>query len=282
MFCGSEARESRARMIYVCRWLRGQRYDKIACPRMIDLHSHILPGIDDGPKTLDESLELATAAVDDGIELVAATPHVRDDYPTPVATMERLVDELRVALQREHIPLELRTGGEIALERLDVLSTEELRRFGLAGNPRFLLLEFPYYGWPLQLGHRIIQLRRLGITAVLAHPERSLDVQAAPDRLRPFTDAGALIQITAASVEGRLGGAPRTAASRLIELGLAHLLASDAHAPSVRTVGMSVARRAIRDDVLASWLATDVPSAIVSDRPLPARPRQSPRWRIWR
>jgi protein-tyrosine phosphatase len=257
--------------------IAARRYGKIACPTMIDLHSHILPGVDDGPRTLDGSLEIASAAVEDGIELVAATPHVRDDYPTPVATMERLVDELRAALQREHIPLELRSGGEIALEQLDVLATEELRRFGLAGNPRFLLIEFPYYGWPLQLSDRIVHLRRLGITAVLAHPERNSDVQAAPERLRPLTAAGALIQITAASVEGRLGDASRTAAGRLIELELAHLLASDAHAPSLRSVGMTMAARALRDDVLAGWLATDVPSAIASDRPFPERPRQ--RWR---
>ena len=249
---------------------------------MIDLHSHILPAVDDGPKTLDDSLQIAYAAVEDGIELVAATPHVRDDYPTPVATMERLVGELRAALQREQIPLELRTGGEVALEQLDVLSTEELRRFGLAGNPRFLLVEFPYRGWPLQLGDRIIRLRQLDITAVLAHPERNPDVQTAPERLRPLADAGALIQITAASVEGRLGDTSRSAAKRLIELGLAHLLASDAHAASVRSVGMSMAARAIRDDVLASWLAMDVPAAIVWDRPFPQRPRQSRRWRIWR
>jgi hypothetical protein len=104
---------------------------------MIDLHSHILPGVDDGSATLQESLEIANAAVEDGIELVAATPHVRDDYPTPVATMELLVDELRAAFQRERIPLELRPGGEIAVEQLEVLSPDELRRFGLAGNPRF-------------------------------------------------------------------------------------------------------------------------------------------------
>jgi protein-tyrosine phosphatase len=249
---------------------------------MIDLHSHILPGVDDGSATLQESLEIANAAVEDGIELVAATPHVRDDYPTPVATMELLVDELRAALQRERIPLELRPGGEIAVEQLEVLSPDELRRFGLAGNPRFLLVEFPYYGWPLQLSERIVQLRRLGITAVLAHPERNTDVQAAPDRLRPLTDAGALIQITAASVEGRLGEASRTAARRLIELELAHLLASDAHAPSVRSVGMSMAVRALRDDVLARWLAADVPSAIASDRPFPERPRRARRRRRWR
>jgi protein-tyrosine phosphatase len=248
---------------------------------MFDLHSHILPGVDDGPSTLEESLEIAKAAVADGIELVAATPHVRHDYPTPVATMEQLVAQLEAALLTESIPLELRTGGEIALEQLDVLSPEELRRFGLAGNPRFLLVEFPYYGWPLDLGNRIFELRRHGITAVIAHPERNAEVQEAPDRLRPLVEAGSLVQITAGSIDGKLGRSSQGAAAQLVDLELAHVLASDAHAPSVRSIGMSAAAQAIGDDALASWLARDVPAAIASDQPLPERPLRLRRRRRW-
>jgi protein-tyrosine phosphatase len=248
---------------------------------MLDLHSHILPDVDDGPRTLEESLELARAAVEDGIELIAATPHVRYDYPTPVATMERLVGRLQAAIRDEGIRLELRTGGEISLEQLDLLSANELRRFGLAGNPRYLLVEFPYYGWPLELGKRVFQLRRLGITAVIAHPERNADVQEAPDRMRPLVEAGALVQITASSLEGRLDRSSQATAVRLVELELVHLLASDAHAPSLRAVGMAAAARTLGDNGLATWLGTDVPAAIAWDRPLPERPRQPRRGRGW-
>jgi hypothetical protein len=89
---------------------------RVRSPRVIDLHTHILPGLDDGPRTLDESVSMARAAVADGIRIVAATPHVRADYPTSASEMERGVAELREALADEGIMLHLRTGGEIALD----------------------------------------------------------------------------------------------------------------------------------------------------------------------
>ena len=113
---------------------------------MIDLHSHILPGLDDGAADLVESLALARSAVADGIRVVAATPHVREDYPTSADAMERGVRELRLALEEEAIQLELLTGGEIALDALGSLSADERRRFGLGGNPGYLLLKTPYFG----------------------------------------------------------------------------------------------------------------------------------------
>src|SRR5437764_4214523 len=102
---------------------------------VIDLHSHILPGVDDGPATLEESLELARRAAADGVRVIAATPHVRDDYPTQPATMERLVAELRAAIQQEGIPIDVRPGAEIAIDWLDRLSDDDLGRFGLGGSP---------------------------------------------------------------------------------------------------------------------------------------------------
>src|SRR5437660_12758579 len=85
---------------------------------VIDLHSHILPGVDDGPATIEESLEIARRAAADGVRVIAATPHVRDDYPTEAATMERLVAELREAIHEERIPVDVRPGGEIAIDWL--------------------------------------------------------------------------------------------------------------------------------------------------------------------
>jgi protein-tyrosine phosphatase len=245
---------------------------------VIDLHSHILPGVDDGAQSLEDSLEIALAAVADGITVLAATPHVRDDFPTAPETMETLVGEVRRALAREQIQLDVRKGGELALDYLARVPEEELGRYGLAGNPRYLLLEFPYYGWPLSLPQTVFRLRTLGIIAVIAHPERNGEVQAEPERLRPLVEAGALVQVTAASLDGRLGRATRATGLALVEQELAHLLASDAHSANVRAVGMRAAAEAVGDEDIARWLATDVPAAIVEGSPLPPRPEKRRGW----
>ena len=101
---------------------------------MIDLHTHVLPGVDDGPATVSESLEILADSAESGVRGVAATPHVRDDYPTTAAVMERLVASLRAEAKAKGIALDILTGGEIALDRLAVTPKVELRRFGLGGS----------------------------------------------------------------------------------------------------------------------------------------------------
>jgi protein-tyrosine phosphatase len=241
-------------------------------PALIDLHSHILPGIDDGPETLERSLAMARSAVEDGIRVLAATPHVRHDWPTTPERMEATLAALREAVDREGIELKLLPGGELDLERAAMLEVDELRRFGLGGSPTWLLLEFPYAGWPLGLSRLANRLGDAGFGIVLAHPERNRDVQARPDRLQEFADLGMLVQLTAASVDGRLGRSARETSLALLDLGLAHLLASDAHEPSVRAIGLSSAAESLGDPELARWLTDDVPGAVVASAPIPQRP----------
>ena len=240
---------------------------------MIDLHTHILPGIDDGARTLDDALEMARAFVADGVTTVAATPHVRDDYPTSADVMLRAVDELRGALEEAGIPLSLLPGAELAVDRMARLEEHELRRLTLAGSGHYVLVETPYHGWPPELAESLLELRFAGFTPVLAHPERNADVQRAPLLLAPLVHGGTLVQVTAASLDGRLGVAPRQAALHLIATGLAHMLASDAHMPEVREAGMLSAADALADPALAGWLASDVPRAVVEGRSVPPRPR---------
>jgi len=247
---------------------------------VLDLHSHLLPGLDDGAASLADSLEMARAAVEAGIAVVAATPHVRADYPTEPRAMEEALAAVRTAVAEAGIPLEVLPGGELALDRLELLEPGELARFGLGGNPHCLLLEFPYTGWPLGLGEQVFRLRTAGIRPVLAHPERNPEVQARPERLGSLIESGALVQVTAASLDGRLGRASRQAGLALLGLGFVHLLASDAHAPEVREIGMAAAAATVGSDELARWLTVELPAALVAAGPLPPRPAASRR-RSW-
>ena len=245
---------------------------------MIDLHSHVLPGLDDGAADLAEAVSICQAAAVDGITMLAATPHVRDDHPTRPEEMERRLDDVRSAVGEL---IALLPGGEVALEELD-RPEAELLRFALAGNPGYLLVETPYIGWPLDIADRLFRLRAMGIAPVLAHPERNGEVQRRPELVEPLVATGTLVQLTAASVDGRLGDRAGRCARTLIERGWAHLIASDAHAPAIRAIGMRAAAEALGDPGLARWLTLDVPRAIVERARIPERPQPSKRRRRWR
>jgi protein-tyrosine phosphatase len=244
---------------------------------LIDLHSHILPGLDDGAETMDDSIAIARGAVADGIVAIAATPHVREDYATTADAMELGVKKLRAALENEGLEIELLPGGEVSLEQLDRLSHDELRRFGLGGNTKYLLVETPYSDWPPAFGDIVTRLASFGMRPVIAHPERNSAIQADLAKVAGLVDAGALIQVTAASLDGRLGARTRASARKLVDAGLVHLVSSDAHTAGIREVGLSRARKVIGDDQLGGWLTESVPAAIVRDEPLPARPTPSKR-----
>jgi protein-tyrosine phosphatase len=235
---------------------------------LIDLHSHVLPGLDDGAPDLDEALAICRAAADDGIEVLAGTPHVRHDHPTTPQQMEAALARVQEAAAGV---IRVVGGGELALEEL-ARPADELRRFGLGGNPAYLLVETPHVGWPLDLADRLFRLRASGVTPVLAHPERNPEVQARPELLEPVVAAGALAQLTAAVLDGRWGPRARACAFALLDRRLAHLIASDAHTSDVRAAGMRKAAEAVPDEALARWLTDGVPRAIVEGTALPVRP----------
>ena len=239
---------------------------------MIDLHSHLLPGLDDGARDLGESVAIARAMVDDGVRTVAATPHVRHDYPTSADAMEAALVLVRDAVVAAGWPLEVLGGGEIALDALSALAPGARARFGLGGNARLLLLEVPYEGWPIGLSQTVFELSVEGVVAVIAHPERNPEVQQRPDLLADVVRVGGVVQLTAASIDGRLGRAAARCARRLLELELAHLVASDAHAPDVRGAGLSAAVAAVGGGELGAWLTSDVPAALLAGTELPPRP----------
>jgi protein-tyrosine phosphatase len=123
----------------------------------------------------------------------------------------------------------------------------------------------------------VFELRLRGFSVVLAHPERNYEVQERPQRLERLAESGVLMQLTAASLDGRLGPRAQKTARRLLDLELAHLIASDAHAPEIRRIGMTAATARLGDESLAHWLTDAMPAAIVAGAALPERPERMSR-----
>jgi protein-tyrosine phosphatase len=239
---------------------------------VIDLHCHLLPGIDDGPGTMEESLVMARAFVDAGTTRVAVTPHVSWDYPhvTP-ELITTGVRGLRDALDAAGVPLEIVPGAEIALSRAGDLEAETLRSLTLGDGP-WLLVEPPFSPSIAGIEAVIDSLLLGGHRLLLAHPERSPSLAREPERLRPYVDAGMLCQITTSSLTGDFGRTVQKAARQMIDGGLAHVLASDAHNVTRRPPGLGAGAAVLHDPQLAAWLTTEVPEAIVAGRPIPERP----------
>jgi protein-tyrosine phosphatase len=248
---------------------------------MIDLHSHVLPGLDDGATDLAAAVEIARAAAADGTRVLAATPHVRSDYPTTPEQMWDGLERLRRAVAAAKIDLGLVPGGEIAIAEVRARPLSDLQRFGLGGNANYLLLETPTADWPLAMAEVVHSLVARGVTPIIGHPERNVLVQQNDERLAQLVGAGAMSQITAASLDGRLGRRTRACAERLVDARLVHMIASDAHMPDVRQVGLSRARAAVADEELGRWLTESVPGAILSGEELPERPPPRRRTRLF-
>lgn len=243
---------------------------------MIDLHSHILPGLDDGPADLEGSLELARAAVAGGTTAIAATPHIDATYRLRAADRDAPLAALRAALVEEEVGLEVIAGGEIALDRYLDLDEDELVRLRLGDGP-FLLLESPLSSAAGAFDRFVATLLGRGVRVLLAHPERCPDFQRRPERLAELIRLGALGQVTAASLEGRFGGTVQDAALHMLAEGLVHDLCSDSHSAARRRPdlrgGLEAAERELPGaHRLADWLAVDVPRAIVTGGDVPPRP----------
>jgi protein-tyrosine phosphatase len=251
----------------------GARKGRTKVQPVIDLHTHVLPGLDDGARSLAEARTLALDAAARGVSVLAATPHVRDDYPTTPDAMEEAVAELREDFAQQGVPVEVLHGAEVALDLLWAIPPEDLPRLTIAQTGRYLLLEVPYRGWPFAFESAITRLLELGVTPLLAHPERNPEIQDRPDRIRGVVEAGALVQVTAASVEGSRDRAAQAAARRLLDLDCVHVIASDAHGPHIARQGMADAVEALNDPALAKYLTVDVPGAIVAGDPVPERPQ---------
>lgn len=238
---------------------------------MIDLHTHLLPDLDDGADTLAESLEIARAAYADGTRTMVCTPHMIEHYPTDPAAVHETVVSVQAALTAAGIDITLVPGGEIDIAYLGRMSDDDLRLASVGdGRRRRLLLEMPYRGWPVDFARLLDRLELRGYGVILAHPERADAVQRHPDRMREVLGRGALVQLTAGSFLGEYGPAAQRMAVTLLSGGMAHFLASDTHTPGPRRTpalreGLAAAAQAVHADVdELEWMVQDGPAAVLA------------------
>lgn len=253
----------------------------------VDIHAHVLPGIDDGPPELEQAVEMARAAVESGITTIASTPHLRSDFPdVHLHELAGRCDALREELDRAGIPLELGSGAEVSLTWAIDASEEELVLASYGQRGKDLLIEPP---WVHVAGvDRFLHaLRAKGYRVTLAHPERSHQFQGDLEAMRALVEQGVLLQVNAESLlepGGRRG--PSRLARALLGEGLVHAIASDGHrAASWRPVTRLAEAVDVTTELIgperAQWLAADAPRAIIGGAELPPAPpmTQQPRRR---
>lgn len=250
---------------------------------MIDIHSHILPGIDDGVTTEDEAVEFARMAVADGIETIVATPHCKEGfYENGRDEVLPAVERLRERLSAEGIPLELLPGAEVHIAPDLVERVRDGRAPTLANNGTTLLLELSLRHYPVELENLVFELKLAGIEPVFAHPERIRFFRDDPRRYETLVRQGAVGQITTGSILGVFGSDIREFSEELMVKGLVHVIATDAHnvrgRPPVLGETLDVATEMV-GEARARAMVDSAPAALIAGK-LPELPEvEAPRRR---
>jgi len=240
---------------------------------VIDLHCHILPGVDDGPETMREAVRLARAAVAAGTTVVVATPHVSSAYPgTTGLQIADGVLLLNRALRDEGVALKVTPGAEVALGRAAELEDGELARLRLGAGP-WLLVECPFTGSAARFEADLMELAARGHRILLAHPERIHGFQGDRALLPRLVARGMLCQLTAGALVGRFGSEVERFALRLARDGLISVVASDAHSavrrpPSVR---QELRDASFSEDAIR-FVTLDAPRALLDGQPVAVPP----------
>ena len=200
----------------------------------VDVHCHILPGLDDGPPDWTESLAMARLAVSDGISTVAATPHQLGSHSgNDGETIRACCRQMRHLLDQHGIPLRVVPGADVRIEPDLVPKIRSGEVVTLADQRRHVLLELPHEVY-FPLNRLLRSLHAAGVVGILSHPERNRGILARPQVVEPLVDAGCLLQVTAGSLLGTFGPQIQNFAEWLVAEGLVHFIASDAHGPKSR------------------------------------------------
>jgi protein-tyrosine phosphatase len=256
----------------------------------VDIHCHLLPGIDDGASTWEESLAMARAAADDGIATIVATPHQLGAHAANQGREIRArTERLQTFLDQRGIPLEVLPGADVRIEPELIAKIRSGEVLTLADQGRHVLLELPHEVY-LPLNRLLADLAAAGLSGILSHPERNHGILAQPSVVQSLVQAGCLIQITAESLTGGFGSRVRALGESLVKQGLVHFVSTDAHGPRQRPPLLSRAYRRVAE-IAGQSLAEEVfcanPACVAAGRRVPGGPRKVSKptrigWLPWR
>ena len=240
---------------------------------VVDIHSHILPEVDDGPKTWDMCVAMCRAAAADGITHMVAAPHANDRYHYDRQYLQGLVAHLQELVG--HTPkILLGCDFHLSVDNLTDALANPARY--VIGDTRYLLVEFSNYSIPQQITDSFLKLGDLGITVIITHPERNPILRESPQRVLEWAEMGCVVQMTGSALTGFWGERSQRAAHWLLEHQAVHVLATDAHDTEKRVPILSTARDAAAElcgDDIADALVESNPRAIVTNQTLPYFPR---------
>jgi protein-tyrosine phosphatase len=239
---------------------------------MVDIHCHILPGLDDGPASLEISLEMADMAINDGITHVVATPHANHAYEFLPDLVRQRQDEIRAHVADR---LNLVTGCDFHLSFENLQDLHRTPAKYAINQKNYLLVEFAEFGIPPTADQTLHELQLAGLLPIITHPERNALLCARPQLLEKWVERGCYVQVTAGSLLGHFGPQAKAAAGGLLDAGRVHFFATDAHnttsrPPRLREAYELVAQR--RGQELARALFLENPLAAFEGRPLPYIP----------
>ena len=240
---------------------------------MIDIHCHILPEVDDGPKSWEMAEAMCRMAADDGIEHLVATPHSNDRYFYDRQYLSTLLQSLR---QRVGPRPALSLGCDFHLSYDNMQAALRTPEKFCIGESRYLLVEFSNFSIPQQVDDWFTQVQQRGITPIITHPERNPILQQDPQRILKWVELGCAVQVTASVFTGFWGPRPREIADWLLKKEALHFLSTDAHDTKRRVPILSEARKVIAKDFgeeLAQSLVESNPGAVLKNEDLPYRPQ---------
>lgn len=239
---------------------------------VIDIHYHLLFGLDDGPKTIEDSLALAQASIAEGVTHIVATPHANARYPFQPETNREQLAMLQARLG-DKLTLALGCDFHLSYDNIEDLKKHPAK-YAINGGP-YVLVEFPDYGISQNMTGIFFEMKLAGVTSIITHPERNPTLKAAPERMMEWVSSGCLVQVTAASLTGRFGSRAQALALDLVRRNWVHLVASDAHSLERRPPAMGPAYALLKEQcgqATADRLCIHNPRAVFYGEPLPQQP----------